>query len=189
MNFFKIFWSHIGEDFCKMIRNAVSTGRFPSGVTKGLITLIPKSGDLKLLTNWRPITLLNVSYKIYAKALQIRLQEPLAEIVSLDQCAYLRNRFILDNILLTHETLAWAKKSRQDTIFLKLDFSKAFHRVDWSFLFNTMEKWDSPLASSTWSSSRCRTPRPQSTSMAQSHRHSKLNAESGKAAPLPLFSS
>lgn len=144
MNFFTIFWPQIGEDFYKMIRNAVSTGRFLSGVTKGLITLIPKSGDLKLLNNWRPITLLNVSYKIYAKALQIRLQEPLSKIISPDQCAYLRNRFILDNILLTHETLAWAKKSRQDTIFLKLDFSKAFDRVDWPFLFNIMSRMGFP---------------------------------------------
>ena len=50
----------------------------------------------------------------------------------------MKNRYILDNILLTHETLSWAKKSRQDTIFLKLDFSKAFDRVDWNLLFNIM---------------------------------------------------
>lgn len=144
VNFFTCFWPQIGEDFSRMIRDAISVGRFPKGVTKGLITLLPKSGDLKLLNNWRPITLLNVSYKIFAKALQIRLQEPLNEIISLDQCAYLRNRFILDNILLTHETLAWAKKSKQETIFLKLDFSKAFDRVDWPFLFNTMAKMGFP---------------------------------------------
>ena len=121
-----------------MVHNSVLAGRFSKGVTKGLITLIPKSGDLKLLNNWRPITLLNKSYKIYAKALQIQLKEPLSEIISPDQSAYLGNRFILDNILLTHETVSWAKKSRQDSIFLKLDFSKAFDRVDWQFLLNIM---------------------------------------------------
>ena len=106
MNFFTLFWPLIGPDFHLMIQDSIITGRFPHGVTRGLITLIPKSGDLKFLNNWRPITLLNVGYKIYAKALQMRLQDPLSEIISSDQSAYLRNRFILDNILLTHETLS-----------------------------------------------------------------------------------
>ena len=97
-----------------------------------------------LLNNWRPITLLNVSYKIFAKALQMRVKEPLFEIISPDQIAYLQNRFILDNIMLTQETLSWAKKSRQDAIFLKFDFSKAFDRVDWHFLFNIMAKMGFP---------------------------------------------
>jgi hypothetical protein len=56
-----------------MICNSLTEGSFPKGVTKGLITLIPKNGDLKSLNNWRSITLLNVAYKIYAKALQLRL--------------------------------------------------------------------------------------------------------------------
>ena len=144
INFFTSFWQIIGVDFHQMVLNSLCSGRFPPGVTSGLITLIPKGGDLKQLTNWRPITLLNVSYKIYAKALQLRLQEPLAEIVSPDQSAYLRNRFILDNILLTHETISWARKSQQESIFLKLDFSKAFDRVNWQFLFNAMSRMGFP---------------------------------------------
>lgn len=71
VNFFACFWLLIGADYCRMVQDSLHTGRFPKGVTKGLITLIPKSGDRKLLNNWRPITLLNVSYKIYAKALQL----------------------------------------------------------------------------------------------------------------------
>jgi hypothetical protein len=47
-------------------------------------------------------------------------------------------RFILDNILLTQETMAWAEFSEQDLIFLKLDFSKAYDRVDWQFLFGAL---------------------------------------------------
>lgn len=146
VNFFTLFWPHIGADFCQMVQNSVTQrdGRFPKGITKGLITLIPTSGDLKLLNNWRPITLLNVSYKIFAKALQMKVKEPLSEIISPDQSAYLKNRFILDNIMLTQETLLWAKKSMQDAIFLKLDFSKAFDRVDWHFLFNIMSKMGFP---------------------------------------------
>jgi hypothetical protein len=55
----------------------------------GLITLLPKGGDTEALGNWRPITLLNVSYKILAKALQRRLQFLLPNVISDDQSAFL----------------------------------------------------------------------------------------------------
>ena len=54
--------------------------------------------------------------------------------------AFLPLRFILDNIVLTQESLQWAKLSRQPTVFLKLDFSKAYDKVSWQFLFRTMRK-------------------------------------------------
>jgi hypothetical protein len=79
-------------------------------MTQGLIALLHKGGDRLKLTNWHPITLLNISYKILAKALQLRLQPVLMDIISFDQSAFLPMRFILDNILLTSETMAWQNK-------------------------------------------------------------------------------
>lgn len=60
------------------------------------------------------------------------------DIISADQSTFLPLRFILDNIILTHETIGWAKFSKQALIFLKLDFTKAFDMVDWAFLSRTM---------------------------------------------------
>lgn len=51
INFFTLYWPQISTDYHQMILNSVSTERFPRGITKGLIMLIPKSGDLKLLSN------------------------------------------------------------------------------------------------------------------------------------------
>jgi hypothetical protein len=82
--------------------------------------------------------LLNISYKIYAKALQLRLQPVLMEVINCEQSAFLPLRFILDNILLTQETMAWADQSKQALLFLKLDFSKAYDMVEWRFLFETL---------------------------------------------------
>jgi hypothetical protein len=61
--FYKIYWELIGDDYLIMISLAVQAGRLPTGVTKGLISLIHKGGERRKLTNWRPITLLNVVYK------------------------------------------------------------------------------------------------------------------------------
>jgi len=62
----------------------------------------------------------------------------LTEIILSDQFAFFPERFILDNILLTHEILDWAKHLGQALFFLKLDFSKAFNMVDHGFLRKVM---------------------------------------------------
>jgi hypothetical protein len=74
-------------------------------MTRGMIALLHKGGLWTALTNSRLITLLNISYKIYAKALQLRLQPILIEVISCEQLTFLPLRFILDNILLTQETM------------------------------------------------------------------------------------
>jgi hypothetical protein len=108
-------------------------------ILRGLITLLHKGGDRLPLGNYRPITLLNSTYKIYAKCLQRRLKPVLAEVISPDQKAFLPKRYILDNIVIIQETLNWTKVSKQPLLLLKLDFAKAYDRVLWVFLFQIME--------------------------------------------------
>lgn len=103
--FFQSYWSFMCDNFTRMVNESLARGRFPNGVTRGKIALLFKEGDHSRLTNWRPITLLNITYKIFAKALQRRLQPLLVEVIDSDQTAFLPLRFILDNILLTYESI------------------------------------------------------------------------------------
>lgn len=84
---------------------ASRVGRFPRLVTQGLVVLIFKGGEKEDLNNWRPITLLSVTYKIFAKALQCWLQHMLMEIIDLEESAFMLQCYILDNVLLLHEIL------------------------------------------------------------------------------------
>lgn len=79
--FYVHFWGLIGCDFTHMIHEAVTRGALLIEMNKGLVVLLPKEGDLELLPNFRPITLLNSSYKILAEVLQIRLQKLLPNII------------------------------------------------------------------------------------------------------------
>lgn len=71
-----------------MITDSMQIGYLPDGVTQRLITLLHKADDKENLGNWRPITLLNTSNKIIAKALQKRLQPLLPDIIADDQTAF-----------------------------------------------------------------------------------------------------
>ena len=134
----------MGEEFGLMVQQSIEQERLPNGMTRGTIVLLPKGGDRQHLTNWRLITLLNTSYKIVAKALQLWLQNVLVDVISPKQSAFLPRRYILDNVLLQAETIAWAKQSQQDLIFLKLDFQKAHNSISWEFLFQVMVKLNMP---------------------------------------------
>ena len=68
------------------------------------------------------------------------------DVISPDQSAFLSLRFILDNLLITQETMAWAESSSQPLIFLKLDFLKAYDMVDWQCMYKIMEKMGFPQA-------------------------------------------
>ena len=74
-------------------------------MAKGVISLLHKGDSRLRLTNWHPIMWLNVVYKLFAKVLQKRLQLALMEIISFDESTFLPMPFILDNILLTHDTI------------------------------------------------------------------------------------
>jgi hypothetical protein len=65
-----------------MVRLSIQDEQFLQGVTAGMIALLHKGRERVALTNWRPITLLNLSYKKFAKALQLWLQPILSEIIN-----------------------------------------------------------------------------------------------------------
>ena len=123
-----------------MILGGIDTKTLHAGITKGQIVLISKEEDSQDLNNWRPITLLTSIYKIYAKTFQLRLQPMLSDFISPEQTSFLSLRYIFDNIVLTQETLHWAKILSQPSVFFKLDFAKTYDKVSWRFLFLAMSK-------------------------------------------------
>jgi hypothetical protein len=74
-------------------------------VNVGLITLIFKFADINKLIDWRLITLLNVTYKIIVKVLQLWLQLHPMEIINNGQTTILPSILILENMFLANETI------------------------------------------------------------------------------------
>ena len=68
---------------------------------QSIITLLPKSGkDTTILDNWRPISLLNVDYKIATKSISNRIKPVLSSIISPSQTGFIKGRYIGENIRL-----------------------------------------------------------------------------------------
>ena len=111
------------------------------------IVLIPKIKSLEKMSDYRPISLCNVIYKIISKVLANRLKKILPQLISPTQSAFVPGQLITDNILVAYEslhTMHRCKKSKKGSFALKLDISKAYNRVKWAFLKSIMVKMGFP---------------------------------------------
>ena len=107
---------------------------------QGIIRLIPKKKkNLSLLKNWRPISLLNVDYKIATKALALRLKKVLPSIVSDVQTGHIEGRFIGENIRMISDIVHFTAEQNQEGIALFIDFEKAFDSLEWAFLSKALD--------------------------------------------------
>ena len=102
------------------------------------ITLIPKKAQAEKIQDFRPISLLNSSYKIISKYLATRFNPILNDILDESQCAFLLGCSISDCFIVAQETLHFMKSSQSPGLMLKLDFEKAFDNVNWDFLINAL---------------------------------------------------
>ena len=106
------------------------------------IALVPKIGKLRKVTEFRPISLCNVIYRIVAKSIANRFKQILHKIIFPMQSAFILDRLITDNIIVGYECLhkiRHCKGKGKGLVALKLDVSKAYDRLEWSFLEQTMK--------------------------------------------------
>ena len=113
------------------------------GLESCLITLIPKVKRAGRMTDFWPFSLCNILYKVVAKALANRFHGVLNEMISENQSEFILGRLISDNVIINFEcmhALKHKKKGRKGALALKLDMSKAYDRVEWTFLVGMMSK-------------------------------------------------
>ena len=118
---------------------------------RGIITLIPKGNGSPLdLSNWRPITLLNVDCKIATKAIAKRIESSLPKLVNLDQTGFIKGRYIGENIRLIIDTMEFTKKHNIPGILVSLDFRKAFDSLEWPFMMRTLNIFNFGTSIQRW---------------------------------------
>lgn len=134
----------MGTAVRKMIQSFCYSGYLLKQSNHTFQVLIPKSQSAHKPTDFRPISLCNISYKIISKLLTNRLKPIITKIISPWQAAFVPGRNIADNTIIAHEVIAYMKRTKRCSgVFrIKLDMSKAFDRMEWSFLLQVMQKMD-----------------------------------------------
>jgi hypothetical protein len=137
VEFYQKNWASIGVEVSNVVIHVLNNGCLNKDINSTYIALIPKIANPNCVTEFRPINLCNVFYKLVAKTLANRLKNVLPDIISPNQSAFIPGCLITDNVLAAYETLhtmhtkMWGKVGY---MAVKLDMSKSYNRVEWNFL-------------------------------------------------------
>lgn len=130
-SFYQQNWETIGDEVSSVVLDALNFGFINKEINSTYIALIPKVQNPIHVTEFRPISLYNVMYKLISKTLANRLKIILPQIISQNQSAFIPGRLITNNILVAYETLhtmharMWGKEG-----YMAIDMSKAYDRVE-----------------------------------------------------------
>ena len=138
--FYVCFWDILASDFVAMANYCLDKGELPLSLRWAIITLIFKKDDPENLKNWRPISLLNVDYKLIAKVIAQRLCVVMPSVIHPDQSCAVPGRSSDDNATLLRDISDYVHSNNHQCAFIAIDQEKAFDYVDWKFMHKVLAR-------------------------------------------------
>ena len=149
--FYKIFWNTIKQYYINSINYSYENNTLTTFQKQGIISLLPKKDkDLTSLGNWRPISLLNIDYKIATKTIANRMKKVLSNLINNSQTGFLKGRYIGENIRTIFEVIEYLNDEDKAGLIFFADFEKAFDSIDHEFIFKTLNYFNFGASFNNW---------------------------------------
>ncbi|KAL0312577.1 UNVERIFIED_CONTAM: putative mitochondrial protein [Sesamum radiatum] len=135
--FYQRFWHIVGNTTVKCVLNVLNNHDLNPSLNFTHIVLIPKCSNPENISQFRPISLCNVAFKLASKCIANRVKPLLDSIISPSQSAFIPGRLITDNVLVAFEVnhfLRGKRGSKGGHVAIKMDMNKAYDRIEWCFL-------------------------------------------------------
>ena len=140
VDFFKFFWKQLGGFVVRSLNEGFLKKEMSITQREGLIVCIPK-GDKprEYIKNWRPISLLNVIYKIGSSCIANRIKMVLPQLIHKDQTGFVPRRYIGDNLRLIYDLIFHLNENDIQGLLVSIDFEKAFDSVNWDYMHKVLQ--------------------------------------------------
>ena len=137
----KLTWSLFGPLLLNSWTYSLAIGSLTHSHEESYLKHLPKEGkDLKLLKNWRPITLSNCDFKVITKTFASKLSKNLEKVISQNQTAYMKDRQITDNLHILQYVTEKSNLLDCESMIVSLDAEKAFDSVEHWYLREVLKK-------------------------------------------------
>ena len=133
-----------------MVESSRIMGSVAPSLNSTFLSLIPKVGYPVTFANFHPISLCNLCYKLISKVAALRLKPFLDSSISPQQFGFLKNHQILEPVAITQEVLHSVKTKKRCALILKLNLTKAFDRVNWTYIHLLLIQIGVPLVGVNW---------------------------------------
>ena len=149
--FYETFWDELKTPLMESVNQAFHTKILSISQRQAVIKLIEKKDrDKRYIKNWRLISLLNVDTKILSKAISNKLKPAFPTLISSQQTAYVKNRFIGGSGRLISEIIEFSGCLNITDFLVTMDIEKAFDSLDHNFLISVLKKFGFGKIFITW---------------------------------------
>ena len=143
IEFYAKFRKFVVPILTKMYNSYLAEQKLSPSQYEGVISMLYKGkGERNIRENWRPLTMLNVDYKIFTKILSLRLEKVMNVLVHPDQTCSVPGRTIQDGILKIYNIIKHADEHDIEGLILSVDHKSAFDVIEWDYIFKTCEAFN-----------------------------------------------
>jgi hypothetical protein len=137
--FYQVFWDMIKGDLMALFREFHQDSLPLSSLNFDPIILLLKCAEALKIQQYRPICLLNVSFKIFTKVLTNRLTSVAHRVIHPTQTTFLPGRNNMEGVIVLHETIHELHWKKHNGVIFKIVFEKAYDKVKWPFVRKVLE--------------------------------------------------
>ncbi|KAA3481008.1 reverse transcriptase [Gossypium australe] len=133
--FFQNQWYNIGGVICVWVRKNFEGRTIDSECNNTLIVLVPNVSNPENLTQFRPISLCSILYKLVMKIIANRFKSIFPNIINQEKIGFIARKSIIDNVIIAQEVLHSMRiKKNVQWMAVKIDLEKAYNRMCWDFV-------------------------------------------------------
>lgn len=131
--FYQKYWDIVGDSVTELCKNAFIHGHIPTEINNTYICLVPKKPNPSNIRDFHVISLCNTTYKTITKIISQYLRPFMSKLIGPRQTSFLENRQASNN-----------ERKKNANMILKLDLEKAFDKIEWPFIKETLRLFNLP---------------------------------------------
>ena len=148
--FYRAVWDVIGGHFVKVLQVQLNRLRLIESDKQGATKLASKVDGIPVVDELRPITLLNVDYKLLSKWIAKRMKPLMGKIIKSGQLCSAGDKNILFGVQNILSSLGYIKKKNLGAALVSLDYFKAYDRVYLPYLLKVLERMNFGATFCAW---------------------------------------